>query len=155
MFIMTTFWIIAGKNFQILDQILCPKTLELKMFEIKKCNKSFSCCKYILEVSEIIYKKKQKLFILEFVFYCRRSSLLERIHRPYWNTTKTQDFWIRIAYNSSTISNDSGRETCTILQRKKLWNISVFQVIKKALHYILHYGVVLKPQKSVGWKSIA
>ena len=57
MFIMTTFWIKAGKNYQILRQILCPKTLELKIFEIKKRSKSFVCCKYILEVSEIIYKK--------------------------------------------------------------------------------------------------
>ena len=64
MFIMTPFWIIAGKIFQILDQILCPKTLELKMVEIKKYNKSFFCCKYILQVSEIIYKKSKNCSFL-------------------------------------------------------------------------------------------
>ena len=59
MFIITTFLIIAGKNYQILVQILCPKTLELKIFEVKKCSESFFCCKYIFEISEIIYKESK------------------------------------------------------------------------------------------------
>ena len=139
MFIMTTFWIIAGKNFQILDQILCPKTLELDMFEIKKCNKSFVCCKYILEASEIVYKKKQKLFILKFIFYCGRSSLLGRIHRPYWNTTKTQDFWLHIALTHSQyqmIQVEGHVRSC----RERNFKIFLFfKLFKKTLRYILHH----------------
>ena len=97
-FIMTTFWRKAGKSYQILGQVPCPKTLELKIFEIKKCSKSFFCCKNILEVSEIIYKKEQIQIIFKFIFCCERSSLVGKIHRPYWNITKTQDFWMHKAY---------------------------------------------------------
>ena len=82
-FIITTFWIIAGKNYQILGQILCPKTLELKIFEVKKCSESFFCCKYIFEVLEIIYKREQMQIVLKFIFYCERSSLVGKIHRTY------------------------------------------------------------------------
>ena len=105
MFIITIFCIIAEKNYQILGQILCPKTLELKIFEVKKCSESFFCCKCILEVSEIIYKREQMQITLKFVFYCERSSPVGKIEKTYWNTTKTQNFWIHLAYNSSKVAN--------------------------------------------------
>ena len=105
MFIITIFWIIAEKNYQMLGQILCPKPLELKIFEVKKCSESFFCFKYIFEVSEIIYKREQMQIIFKFIFYCERSSLVGKIEKTYWSTTKTQDFWIHLAYNSSTVAN--------------------------------------------------